>query len=102
MDGIIQAAAHEMHLLPHLQEHAGHARVLADGNVLPVGDLIILHDLIQNAPGNRPVLPGLKIPDGGAHILRQTGVGFHAQPRHRIPDDGYIQLSHSSPSFVKR
>ena len=41
-------------------------------------------------------------PDGGLYILRQMGVGLDAKPRHRIPDDRYIQLSHGIPSFFKR
>ena len=44
----------------------------------------------------------LPFPDGSFHILRQLRIGLDAQPGHRIPDDGYIQLSHGTPSFVKR
>ena len=73
-----------MDLLAHLQKDAGHAGVLADGDISADG--VIFHNFIQDVLGHRP---GLRLTGGGdgvLHILRQAGVGRDAQPGNRLRD----------------
>ena len=61
----------DVHVLSHLQKHAGHARVLADGDAVPEG--IVFDNAVQNLPGHRPVLPLPGGGDGLRHVPCQTG-----------------------------
>ena len=93
MNGLLQIALH-VHILTHVDEHARHAGVLADGHVVRVRDAVILDDLIQDALGHREgfVLPALH--DAILQVLRQVTVGLDAQPAHDLRHLRRFDVSH--------
>ena len=93
MDGLLQRAFH-MHVLAHVDEHAGHAGILADRHVVFVGDLVVLNDLIQDVPGHREGLAGAAGGDTVLDVLSQVTVGLDAQPANHVGDLCGLNDSH--------
>ncbi len=80
---VLQTAAGEVAVLAPVQEYHRHAGVLADGQALGLGKLVILHQVAQNGLAHRGGLVLSGLADGRAQILGQNGVGLNAQGTHR-------------------
>ena len=81
MHRLVQISAGQMHILPDFQEHAGHARILADGLRPPGSEVCVFENLRQNVLCNGPFLPVIGGLQAGPDVLRQMAVCLHAHTR---------------------
>ena len=87
MNGLLKVPL-DVDVLAQFHKDAGHARVLADGQVLLLGQL---HVVPQQAQGLLGQGPGLLLPaavQGSHDVLGQVGVGLDTQPGHRVRNGG--------------
>ena len=68
--------------------------------MLPVRNLIIFNDMVQNIPGNRTVLTGAAVLNRAFDVLRQMLIGLDAEALHRIRDPAYFYFTHRFLSFA--
>ena len=99
MDGLLEIPLN-MHVLAQLHKHAGHARVLADGQVFLLRQLHVFPQEPQGLLGQRP---GLVLPGGvqsGHDVPGQVGVGLDAQLGHRVGEGGGLDGTHTHSLFL--
>ena len=94
VDGVLKAAAHNAHILPHLGENHGQARILADGHGFARRDGRVFQDLVQNVPAHRRRLQGAGRPHGLNHVLGQAAAGFHGQTGHGLRNGSNVNFLH--------
>ena len=98
IDSILQIPTRDMKILPDLQEHDGHARILAIRTILRTGDLRIPDDLVEHVLPDRrffcltpPFQPFID-------ILWQIICRFLAHLCHGFRDLFRVEFSQSNPS----
>ena len=99
MDGRLELAL-DVDLLAQLHEHAGHAGVLADGQIFFLRQPQVVPQKAQGLPGQGP---GLALPggvQGGHDVPGQSGVGLDAQLGHRLGDGGGPDGTHRHSLFL--
>ena len=84
----------DMYLLSHTDKEYGHSRILADGNILFLGDLHILFQLPQNLLAQRTFLLVRCFPECPLHIRRKGKVCGNAHFTHRSDDIGCCYFFH--------
>ena len=93
VDGVVEVAADEVHVLPHFSEDHREAGVLADRHAVGGGDVGVLDELAEDfAPYGR--LLGLPRPhEGVVDVLGQIVVGRDAQRLHGLGDRADVELT---------
>ena len=90
----LKGAAHEVHILPYLDEYYRHAGILTDGDHILLGDIHILLQLLQYLATQR----GFLFAGGGAkhvfHIAGELIVYRYAHIAHGVGDLFHIDLTH--------
>ena len=83
VDGGFKIAARDVYLLPHLGKDHGQAGVLADGDVVPRGDVRVLQQLFQDVAPHGRRLFVQPLPERVPDVGRQMTAGLHGQLGHR-------------------
>ena len=95
VDGLLEVAAGEVHVLPHLGEDHREAGVLADRHAVGGGDVGVLDQLRQHLAADRRLLGLLPRDERVVDVHRQVVVGGDAQVLDRRRDRGDVDLSQS-------
>src|SRR5450759_2509349 len=105
VDGVVERAADEVHVLPHLGEDHREARVLADGHAVGGGDVGVLDELAEDLLADRALLglPGLH--EGVVDVFGQIVVGRDAHRLRGLRDLADVEFAygHGDPlqSFLR-
>ncbi len=97
MDGGFKIAARDVYVLPHLGKDHGQTGVLADGDVVPRGDVRILQQLFQDVAPHGRRLFVQPLPERVPDIGGQMTAGLHGQLCHGGTDGRGVDLSHGVP-----
>ena len=84
--------------LAQLYKDAGHAGVLADGQLLLFGQSQVVLEQAQRLLGEGPGLLPAAAVQGGGYVLGQTGIGPDTQPGHGGGEVGGRNGSHQGSS----
>src|SRR5699024_6621320 len=95
VDGLGEVTADEVHVLADLEEHAGHAGILADRDALAVRNFKVFDDVVENALSDLAVLAGAAGADGALYVLRQVLVRLDAQLLNDVCDLADFNFTHS-------
>jgi hypothetical protein len=97
VDGLVEAAAGHVHVLPQLHEADHEAGVLAVGDAPGAGQLrVLLQNLEHLAAGGRP-LRLERAREGAQHVGLERVVRLHAELLDRVDDGGDVDLAHGPP-----
>ena len=99
MDGLVQPAADEMHVLADIDKYDRQSRVLADRHIFITGDIRILQQLSQDF-----LATGGRFTDSGflkrfINILGQVTVRLFGQLGNRLRNLRHLKFSHILPFF---
>ena len=97
VDGGFKIAARDVYILPHLGKDHGQTGVLADGDVVPRGDVRILQQLFQDVAPHGRRLFVQPLPERVPDIGGQMTAGLHGQLCHGGTDGRGVDLSHGVP-----
>ena len=97
VDGGFKIAARDVHVLPHLGKDHGQAGILADGDVVPRGDIRVLQQLFQDVAPHGRRLFVQPLPERVPDIGGQMTAGLHGQLCHGGTDGRGVDLSHGVP-----
>ena len=102
IDGLLKISL-DMHIRTQLHKHAGHTRILADGQAALASQGKILLEQAQGVLGQGPGLPAAGFGQSLGHIPGQLPVGPDAQPGHGIGNllGGYGFHRSSLPCFCQ-
>ena len=100
IQSVLQQAAGDVYLLSQLHKEHGHTGVLADGQVLGVGQAVVLRQIAQNSAAHLGLfaLPGSV--KGAAHVGGQETVGVDAQVFYYQYDLFTVDFAHDALTLL--
>ena len=94
VDGVLKAAAHDMHVLSQVGENHSQTCVLADGHFLARGDVRVFQQLVQDVAAHRRRLLRAGRAQAFKHVAGQAAAGLHGQRGHGLADGSDVNFLH--------